>query len=238
MSTQNTNRRGVENMFNNIAPSYDLLNHLLSLGIDLRWRRKASKEVLKLKKHDYIADFATGTGDFAIELARKVRPQNIVALDFSEQMLSVASRKIEKRRLKNIITLRQENCEHTSLEDCSMEAITIGFGIRNFNSPENGLKEMLRVLKPGGSVVILEFSTPQKGLLARLVKWYYFHVIPFVGMLFTGNRGAYAYLPATIFEFPNGEKFCTLMHEAGFEEVSFKSFTFNLVNLYIGNKPL
>lgn len=238
MSTRKISRGNVENMFDSIAPNYDFLNHLLSLGIDLHWRRKAAKAVRKLEKHEHIADFATGTGDFAMVLARKVRPQSIIGLDFSLQMLSVARRKVSKHGLEELITLQQENCEHTSLSESSMDVVTIGFGIRNFNSPENGLAEMLRILKPGGSAVILEFSTPKRGLMASLVKWYYFHVMPFVGKFFTGNRGAYAYLPATIFEFPNGEDFCKMMRDAGFAQVSFKSLTFNMVNLYIGQKPL
>lgn len=231
-------RNNVAKMFDGIAPKYDFLNHLLSFGIDKRWRRKASIQVKDLDACDVIADFATGTGDFAIDLVRYAKPSRIIGLDLSEQMLAVARKKVEKRGLGGVIDLHQEDCEHTSLEDGSMDVVTVGFGIRNFRSPDDGLKEMLRVLRAGGSAVILEFSTPKKGLMAGLVKWYYFNVMPLAGKLFAGNKGAYTYLPSTIFEFPNGVDFCDMMQSAGFECIKYKSLTFNMVNLYVGKKPL
>lgn len=229
-------RKKVDEMFNGIAPSYDSMNHLLSLGIDRIWRRRTVKTA-GLGEHAMIADFATGTGDLAIYMAEKLKPRHISGIDFSEGMLSVARKKIERRALQNVISLSCENCEHTSLKDASCDVVTCSFGIRNFNDPQAGLDEMMRILKSGGRAVILEFATPRKGLVASFSKWYYTNVIPFLGKVLAGNRSAYRYLPATIYEFACGETFCKMMRSAGFEEVGFKSMSFNMVNLYSGIKP-
>ena len=229
-------RKKVDEMFNGIAPSYDSLNHLLSVGIDRSWRRKAVRAAGQ-GSCSVIADFATGTGDLAIYMAGKLAPRRIYGLDFSEGMLAVAREKIERRGLQDVISLSRENCEHTSLGDASVDVVTCSFGIRNFNDPQAGLCEMMRILKPGSRAVILEFATPRKGPVASFAKWYYTNVIPFLGKLLAGNKSAYRYLPATIYEFACGETFCGMMRAAGFEQVSFKSLSFNMVNLYTGVKP-
>lgn len=228
-------RSNVSNMFDNIAPTYDLMNHLLSFGVDRGWRRKTVKLVGK-GKHQVIADFATGTGDLAIALTNKLSPKKLYGLDFSAEMLKIAKAKCEKEGLGQIIDLKEENCEHTTLAEGEVEAVTCAFGIRNFNDTDQGLREMYRVLTHEGQVAILEFSTPRKGLVGTLVKWYYMNVMPFVGKLIAGDKGAYTYLPKTILEFPDGEQFCSMMREAGFVEVGFRSLTFNMVNLYYGKK--
>ncbi|MCF0168585.1 MAG: bifunctional demethylmenaquinone methyltransferase/2-methoxy-6-polyprenyl-1,4-benzoquinol methylase UbiE [Bacteroidales bacterium] len=229
-------RKNVESMFDRIAPDYDKFNHILSAGIDRRWRREVVGILSESSENKYIADFATGTGDLAIALAEEVHPTTLIGLDISNEMLQVAKSKVQKHKLEQIISLKKENCENTSLPDSCMDAVTTSFGIRNFNSPENGLKEMRRVLRPGGKTVILEFSTPRKGLVASFVKWYYNHIIPFVGNLISKTKAPYRYLPATIYEFPDGERFCTMMRDAGFRNVHYKSLTFNMVNIYIGER--
>ena len=229
-------RRNVESMFDGIAPEYDKFNHILSVGIDRRWRKKVTKIVSELPENKYIADFATGTGDLAIALAHRVKPVSIKGIDISHEMLEIARQKVADQGLENVISLQKENCECTTLPDSSVDVVTISFGIRNFNSPNRGLEEMFRVLRPNGSAVILEFSTPKKGVIASIVKWYYGNMIPFVGNLLSGNKAPYKYLPATIYEFPNGEKFCVMMRNAGFHNVRYKSLTFNLVNIYIGER--
>lgn len=236
-------RRNVSAMFTSIAPTYDRLNHILSFGRDRVWRRRATR-ILKrsLQKNSAdtesftLADFATGTGDFAIQLAKSVSKSHIYALDFSEGMLAVCKEKVEKKQLSERISIQQENCQNTSLQPESVYGVTCAFGIRNFQDPAAGLREMLRILKPGYPALILEFARPRKGLLAGIVKWYYAKGIPFLGKIISGNRGAYAYLPATIYEFPCGDEFCNMMSQAGFERVGFKSLNFNLVNLYWGYK--
>lgn len=233
-------RDNVSNMFNDIAPTYDRLNHILSLGTDRAWRRKAVR-ALRFDRNCTditIADFATGTGDMAVLLAKKIHNSHIIGMDFSCGMLEVCSRKIQRKKLQDRITLKQENCQSTSLQDCGVDAVTCAFGIRNFENTNGGLQEMIRVLKPGGVAVILEFSTPRKGLIASLVKWYYMHIIPFMGRLIAGNRSAYTYLPATIYEFPCGQEFCSMMINAGFDKVQYKSLTFNIANLYIGYRAV
>ncbi|NLD22510.1 MAG: bifunctional demethylmenaquinone methyltransferase/2-methoxy-6-polyprenyl-1,4-benzoquinol methylase UbiE [Bacteroidales bacterium] len=229
-------RNNVESMFDNIAPTYDLFNHLLSFGIDKKWRSKAIKEVT-LVPHDNITDFATGTGDFAISMAKKLQFQQIYGLDISANMLEEAKAKANKAGLSQLINFSKEDCEATSIMANSIDVVTIGFGIRNFRSPQKGLCEMLRVLKPGGKVVILEFAIPKKGLFSKLVQFYYKTFIPCLGKLISGNKGAYHYLPATIYEFQNGKDFCEMMHSSGFIEAHFKSLSFNMVNLYTGFKP-
>lgn len=228
-------RSNVSNMFDSIAPTYDLMNHLLSFGVDRGWRRKTVK-LIGQGRHQTIADFATGTGDLAIALAKKLSPKQIYGLDFSAEMLKIAKSKCEKEGVGQRVELREENCEHTTLADGEAEAVTCAFGIRNFNDAEQGLREMHRVLTRGGQVAILEFSTPRKGIVGALVRWYYMHVMPFAGKLIAGTKGAYTYLPKTILEFPDGERFCEMMRQAGFVEVGFRSLTFNMVNLYFGKK--
>lgn len=236
-------RKNVSTMFNSIAPTYDRLNHILSFGRDRVWRRRATR-ILKRSLKDRpatasictLADFATGTGDFAIQLARSVKACHILALDFSEGMLAVCKKKVGKKHLSDSITIQQENCQNTSLDTESVFGVTCAFGIRNFQDPMEGLREMLRILKPGYPALILEFARPRNGLIAGIVKWYYAKGIPFLGRIISGNRGAYSYLPATIYEFPCGEEFCSMMSQAGFERVGFKSLNFNLVNLYWGYK--
>lgn len=233
--SERISRKNVSGMFDSIAPTYDLLNHVLSLGIDQSWRRRTVKMVNEVR-HTCIADFATGTGDLAIALARRTDATRVVGLDFSPEMLRVAEKKIAGKELTNRISLQQENCEHTSLEDASVDVVTCAFGIRNFNDPQQGLVEMHRVLNEGGNVFVLEFATPRKGLISILTQWYYLHVMPFFGKLVARNKAAYTYLPKTIFEFAHGAQFCEMMQKAGFSKVGFKSFTFNMVNLYYGTK--
>ena len=229
-------RKNVESMFDRIAPDYDKFNHILSVGIDRRWRKEVIGIVSQHSENKCIADFATGTGDLAVALAEKLHPASLIGLDLSNEMLQVARRKVREHKLEQIVSLQKENCESTSLPESCVDAVTTSFGIRNFNSPQKGLQEMLRVLKPDGMAVVLEFSTPRKGPVASFVRWYYNNVIPFVGNLISKTKAPYRYLPATIFEFPDGERFCSMMRDAGFRNVRYKSLSFNMVNIYIGER--
>lgn len=233
--SEHISRKSVDVMFDNIAPDYDRLNHILSMNVDKGWRNKTVR-LMQNEPHEQIADFATGTGDLAILMARKLQPKSILGVDFSEQMLAVAEAKIREKGLEPLISLRKENCQATTLSDSSMDAVTCAFGIRNFSDPLQGLKEMHRILKPQSKVFILEFATPKRGVAGSLIKWYYMNVMPFAGKVLAGNRGAYTYLPKSIYDFACGSDFCNLMAEAGFVDAHFKSFTFNMVNLYIGTK--
>ncbi|MBO4593674.1 MAG: bifunctional demethylmenaquinone methyltransferase/2-methoxy-6-polyprenyl-1,4-benzoquinol methylase UbiE [Bacteroidaceae bacterium] len=225
----------VEQMFDGIAHSYDRLNHMLSLGIDRRWRRKTIKALLPYA-HNEILDIATGTGDFALLAARLLKPQRIVGADISEGMMQIARQKTLKAGLSDIISFKHEDCMALSFADGSFDAVTVAYGVRNYADLDRGLKEMLRVLRPGGHVAILELATPKSTPMKQLF-WLYSHaVMPLVGKIVSKDKRAYAYLPQTMEAFPQGEIMKTIMERAGFSQVSFKRFTGGLSTMYIGKK--
>lgn len=226
----------VENMFDGIAPKYDFLNHFLTLNIDNLWRKSAVKMLASLPQSTYL-DIASGTGDLALAINKKKDPKQIIGIDISDGMLEYGRKKIAKKGLENIISFKQENCEHLSFEDETFDAATIGFGIRNFQNPEKGLQEILRVLKPGGELVVLEFSRPKNKLFRSVYEFYFRSVLPAIGRLFSKHNFAYNYLPESVLQFPYGNDFLSMMKKNGFEQTKYKTLTFGIAMSYRGVKP-
>src|SRR6201997_3858803 len=210
-------------MFNNIAFRYDFLNSLLSLGIHKGWRKKAVN-ILKAKHPQIILDVASGTGDFAIE-ALKTNAQKVIGVDISEGMLNVGKEKLKKLNLTHKIELQVADAEHLPFTNNYFDAITVGFGVRNFENLELGLKDMLRVLKPNGDLVIIEFSKP-KGFFSLVYKIYFKHITPAIGKLFSKDHRAYSYLPESVEAFPYGQALCNILAKCGYKQPTCKPLTF------------
>lgn len=225
----------VEKMFDNIAPAYDNLNHILSLGIDKSWRRKAI-DCLKPYQPQHIMDVATGTGDFAIQACRVLHPQELIGTDISEGMMKVGREKVRQANLSDRISFAKEDCTALSFNDNRFDAITVAFGVRNFENLDLGLQEMYRVLMPGGHLVILELSVPEKFPMKQLYTLYSKVVIPILGKLFSKDRSAYTYLPESIKAFPQGEVMQEIIRKAGFNEVRFRRLTLGICTLYFATK--
>ncbi len=225
----------VEKMFDNIAPAYDNLNHILSLGIDKSWRRKAI-DCLKPYQPQHIMDVATGTGDFAIQACRVLHPQELIGTDISEGMMKVGREKVRQANLSDRISFAKEDCTALSFNDNRFDAITVAFGVRNFENLDLGLQEMYRVLMPGGHLVILELSVPEKFPMKQLYTLYSKVVIPSLGKLFSKDRSAYTYLPESIKAFPQGEVMQEIIRKAGFNEVRFRRLTLGICTLYFATK--
>ena len=225
----------VEHMFDNIAHSYDKLNHRLSWNIDKIWRRKALNR-LKPYKPQTMLDIATGTGDFAIQATKILRPQKLVGADISEGMMEVGRQKTKALGLDNIISFSKEDCMNMSFCDNSFDAVTAAFGIRNFQDLDCGLREMHRVLKPGGHLCIVELTTPVKFPMKQLFKIYSHTVLPVYGRIISGDQTAYSYLTATIEAFPQGERMVEILKKAGFQKASFKRLTFGICTMYFATK--
>lgn len=224
----------VATMFDNIAPKYDFLNQLLSLGIHKGWRRKAIR-LLEVQKPKTILDIATGTADFAIE-AMKLNPTKVVGVDISEGMLKLGRDKINKLGLQNKIELKTGDSESLPFSDNSFDAITVGFGVRNFENLEKGVADIYRVLNPDGMLVILEFSKPIHFPVKQVYNFYFKYVTPFVGKLFSKDSSAYTYLPESVNAFPAGEEFLKILNKAGFKESKAISLTFGIASIYIARK--
>jgi demethylmenaquinone methyltransferase/2-methoxy-6-polyprenyl-1,4-benzoquinol methylase len=227
-------KQQVEQMFDNIAPRYDFLNHFLSLGIDKLWRKKAIR-ILSGYKNDVILDVATGTGDFAIA-ATKLKPSEIVAFDISEQMLNVGRIKTEKLGLGDLIKFVKGDSEAMPFTDGQFDAITVAFGVRNFENRENGLREFHRVLTPDGVAVILEFSKPKYFPFKQLYFFYFFTILPFVGRLVSKDSSAYSYLPESVMAFPDDQDFLAVLKKCGFSRSKQKRLTFGIATIYIAQK--
>lgn len=225
----------IEQMFDNIAPAYDRLNHTLSMGIDKSWRRKAINW-LKPFRPRRIMDAATGTGDFAILACRKLMPEQLIGTDISEGMMNVGKEKVKKEGLANKITFAREDSTSLSFADGSFDAITVAFGIRNFENLDKGLSEMHRVLDTNGHLVILELTTPEYFPMKQLYTIYSKMVIPTIGRLISKDRSAYNYLPQSIKAFPQGETMKKIIEQAGFSKVQFKRLTFGICTLYTATK--
>lgn len=221
-------------MFNNIAPRYDFLNQLLSLGIHKVWRRKAIY-LLKEKKPKFILDIATGTGDFAIE-SMKLNPEKVIGIDISEGMLNLGIEKIKKLRLQDRIELKIADSENLPYTEYSFDAITVGFGVRNFENLEKGISEIYRVLKPDGMFVVLEFSKPMKFPIKQFYKFYFKFITPTIGRIFSKDKSAYTYLPESVNVFPNGEDFLTILKKAGFKQTKAIQLTFGIASIYLASK--
>lgn len=225
----------VAQMFNNIAGKYDFLNHFLSAGIDRSWRRKAIDE-LKDIRPQRILDVATGTGDLAFE-ALRLKPRKITGVDISEGMLKLAREKAKGKKVpEDQIWFRTADSEKLPFSDNSFDAITVGFGVRNFERLEKGLAAMFRVLRPDGKLVILEFSKPRAFPVKQLYSLYFFNILPFFGRLFSKDRSAYSYLPESVAAFPDGKDFLRLMERNGFRETKARSLTLGICTIYTGKK--
>ena len=225
----------VEQMFDNIAHSYDQLNHFLSLGIDKRWRRAAIKQLRRFEPKE-ILDVATGTGDFAILSTRSLCPNQVVGIDISEGMLKVARQKAAAAGLSEKIQFKKEDCLDLSFEENSFDAVQVAYGVRNFEDLDKGLSEMFRVLKPGGHAVIVELSSPRRFPMRQLFQLYARVLMPLVGRLISKDTKAYSYLPASMEAVPQGRDMQKIMEKAGFKHVFFKSYTFGLNTMYVGEK--
>lgn len=227
-------RERVENMFDSIAPRYDLLNRVLSAGIDKGWRRKAIDRLKEMRPQS-ILDIATGTGDLAIE-ATRIQPASITGVDISEQMLAVGRKKIHERHLGHLIQLEYGDSEKLQYHDNSFDAVMVAFGVRNFEHLETGLKEMSRVLKPGGKAVILEFAQPEHFPVKQFYRAYSRYILPLVGQMLSKQRAAYEYLPESVAAFPYGKSFTAILENCGFRSVTHESLTFGIAGLYTGIK--
>jgi len=224
----------VATMFNNIAPKYDFLNQLLSLGIHKGWRRKAVG-LLKEVHPKTILDIATGTGDFAIE-AMKLNPDKVVGVDISEGMLKFGVEKINKLGLQNKIELKLGDSENLPFENNSFDAITVGFGVRNFENLEKGINDIYRVLNNNGMVAILEFSKPKAFPIKQIYHFYFRYITPAIGKIFSKDSSAYTYLPESVKAFPDGEDFLAVLKKAGFKDTKAILVTFGIASIYIAKK--
>lgn len=230
-----TKKEQVADMFNNISGTYDFLNHFMSLGIDIIWRKKAIGE-LKASSPAHLLDVATGTGDFAFEAIKILKPRKVTGVDISQGMLSVADEKILKRGLSQVFEVKLGDSEKLPFEDNSFDAVTVAFGVRNFEDLEKGLADMFRVLKPGGKVVILEFSKPRAFPVKQLYNFYFNSVTPAIGKVFSKDNSAYKYLPESVAAFPDGKQFTALMEKVGYRETKNRPLTFGISSIYTGIK--
>jgi demethylmenaquinone methyltransferase/2-methoxy-6-polyprenyl-1,4-benzoquinol methylase len=225
----------VEAMFDNIAPTYDQLNHRLSWDIDRGWRRKAIQQLVPYKP-EAVLDIATGTGDFAILAAQMLQPKRLVGADISEGMMQIGRQKVETLGLSNIVTFEKEDCLHLSYNNNTFDAVTAAFGIRNFADLDRGLSEMCRVLRPGGHLSIVELTTPPRFPMKQLFHLYSHTVLPVYGQLVSKDRSAYSYLTQTIEAFPQGEFMVDILRKAGFSEATFKRLTFGICTMYFATR--
>ncbi|MCC6582224.1 MAG: bifunctional demethylmenaquinone methyltransferase/2-methoxy-6-polyprenyl-1,4-benzoquinol methylase UbiE [Chitinophagales bacterium] len=230
-NTSESKKQQVATMFNNVAGTYDFLNHFFSVGIDKLWRRKLVKLIGKTNPK-MILDVATGTADLAIA-ETKLNPDKIIGVDISEKMLDVGREKIKSYPS---IELQLGDSENLQFNENTFDAVSVSFGVRNFENVPAGLSEMRRVLKPSGKVFILEFSKPGNWLVQKLYYFYFCNVLPFVGKLVSKDARAYTYLPESVRMFPDGQKFVALMQEAGYKNIECKPLTFGISTIYIGEK--
>ena len=233
-NTTKGKKEQVAEVFDNISPKYDFLNHFLSLGIDVRWRRKAIN-VLRPTNPKRILDIATGTGDFAL-MSLKLKPDEVIGIDISEGMLAMGKEKINKRGLEKIIQLEKGDSENLRFEDNSFDASIVAFGVRNFENLEKGLSEIYRVLKPGGTFIVLEFSKPGSFPFKQLYNFYFKYILPKIGSSISKDDVAYSYLPESVRAFPDGNKFIKVLEDTGFNNTTWKPLTFGISSIYTGRK--
>lgn len=225
----------VKRMFDSIASAYDRLNHTLSFGIDKIWRRRGISYLRPFSPKS-ILDIATGTGDLAISMQKRLNPDYIIGADISTGMMDVGKAKVEKAGLEKHISFEQQDCTCLTYSDNSFDAVTAAFGVRNFEDIEKGIAEMYRVLKPGGHVMILELSTPESFPMRQLYRIYSRTVIPFLGRLMSKESSAYSYLPESIKVVPQGKIMADILRRQGFKDAKAKTFTFGICSLYTGSK--
>ncbi len=234
MGSNLSKKEQVADMFNNIAGKYDFLNHFFSLGIDKGWRKKAIAEIGSVQPKT-ILDVATGTGDLAIAAA-KLNPEKITGIDIAAQMLDVGRVKIKDAGLEKTITLQLADSENLPFADNSFDAITCAYGVRNFETLEKGLKEMCRVMRPGGKLAILEFSHPKTFPVKQGYQFYFKYIVPTLGKLVSKHKTAYSYLPASVMAFPEGQRFCDILTNCGFKAAKARPLTLGITTLYTATK--
>lgn len=257
----------IHDMFNSIAADYDKLNHIMSLDIDRTWRKRALRRILKSTREERragreidekrrlrsieVLDVACGTGDFSIAIAEAMRKLakesygsgktdamgHVTGVDLSEGMLEVMKDKVAKAGLEDLISCETGDCENLRFPDNSFDRVTVAFGVRNFENREKGLREMLRVLKPGGKLVILELSVPSNAFMRWLFNLYFLHILPLIGGSISGDKAAYRYLPASVLNFPGKKEFSGILRDCGYAAVSHKAFTLGICRMYVGIKP-
>ena len=232
---QGTKKEQVADMFNNISKTYDFLNHFLSLGIDVIWRKIAINE-LKDDHPRSILDVATGTGDFAFEALGILKPDKIIGVDISQGMLDIAQQKINKRNLNQRFEVKLGDSEKLPFEMNEFDAVTVAYGVRNFENLEWGLADIYRVLKPGGKAVILEFSKPRVFPVKQFYRFYFNYITPGIGKLFSKDARAYTYLPESVAAFPDGKTFTALMDKAGYKNTKCRPLAFGICSIYTGVK--
>ena len=233
-NSNDSKKEQVAQMFDNIAFRYDFLNSLLSLGIHKGWRKKCIK-LIAAKKPKHILDVATGTADFAIG-AMKLNPESVIGIDISEGMMKHGREKLVKLGLDKKIILQYGDAETCDLPSNSMDAITVGFGVRNFENLEKGLENMLRILKPGGQLCVLEFSSPRKFPVKQFYKFHFKYITPTLGKMFSKDTRAYTYLPESIKAFPDNERFTAILEKVGYKNASFSSVGLGLASIYLAEK--
>ena len=225
----------VRQMFDAIAPAYDFMNRAMTLGIDIWWRRLAVKRLKRITPA-HILDVATGTGDFAIQLNDSLHPQHITGIDLSPGMLAEAQRKVKEKGLQEVISFEEGDCMALPMQDNTFDAVTVAFGVRNFEHLQQGYQEMARVLRPGGMLCVLELSTPTN----KLIRWFYdlytLHIIPAIGSIKSGDKSAYRYLPNSIAAVPQGNDMLQLMRNAGLKEATFRRLTLGVCTIYTAVK--
>jgi demethylmenaquinone methyltransferase/2-methoxy-6-polyprenyl-1,4-benzoquinol methylase len=232
--SSDSKKQQIEQMFDNISPKYDFLNRSLSLGIDVWWRKKMMRELKGLALNQ-VLDIATGTADVALATS-KLKPNSIIGVDISEGMLSVGRIKVEKKGLSSLIKLQKADSENLPFAENQFDAITVAFGVRNFEHLTKGLDEMCRVLKPGGKLVILEFSRPRIFPVKQLYDFYFRYFCPWWGKVVSKDNSAYKYLYDSVSAFPEGEQFLTIANQCGFKQLKAQRLTFGIVSLYTAIK--
>jgi demethylmenaquinone methyltransferase/2-methoxy-6-polyprenyl-1,4-benzoquinol methylase len=225
----------IEKMFDAIANRYDVLNHLLSFGIDRYWRKKG---ILSLKslRPQYVLDIATGTGDLALQAYPLLRPRQILGIDISERMMEVGRKKAARRRLSDVVVFEKQDCLQLQAASDSFDAAMVAFGIRNFGDPEAGLREILRVLRPEGRLMILELASPERFPMKQLYRLYSSTFLPLAGRLISSNKAAYTYLPRSVAAFPQNREMKAILEKNGFRHVRYEKLTFGICTMYVGEK--
>lgn len=230
-SQEGNKKEQVADMFDNISKTYDLLNRFMTLGIDVIWRKKAIRS-LKSIQPQYILDVATGTGDFALESIKTLNPKKIIGVDISQGMLDIAKEKIAKKGLQNQFEVAIGDSENLQFEDNAFDAVTVAFGVRNFENLEQGLAQIYRVIRPGGKAVILELSNPTAFPIKQLFHFYFHKFTPAMGKLISKDNRAYKYLPESVAQFPDGKRFAEITSKVGFKETKVRPQTFGFCTIY------
>ncbi len=234
-SAEGSKKTQVLAMFNRIAPYYDFVNRLLSLGIDRVWRKRAIR-LLEGSRPKVILDVATGTADVALETAWRLSPDAIIGVDIATDMLDIGRQKIRRHQLEQVIRLQEADSENLPFQDNTFDAVTVAFGVRNFEHLERGLQEMWRVLKPGGQVVIIEFSKPRLFPFKQLFQFYFKNILPFIGRITSKDPRAYRYLYESVQAFPDGQDFVEVMHLTGYKQCQCLPLTLGICSVYTGFK--